>query len=537
MLPARRVEYQQRKAPARRTLALAIAFIAVAGGSVAAQEAKSAGTPPGPDTSGDGAKAKPADTPPGEGTSELPPLSNGPDSGSAGSDAAKSNAPPAGDSSSFIGGTSLDTVARGLAWHGYVQTYAAAGIRGGYKRDFLTFENRLQLEFETDVSPVLHIVGRPQLIYDGLTEQVHVAFRELYATRFYKKFDLSVGQRIHTWGITDFWPVVDIINPRDFSPIRNWKPIDEKIPVPTLHLSSVFGRVTLQALGIVLTRASQYQLDRTQPFAIPISIPDSIPILQDRPPTSLRGGAGGGVAMDVVLGTWKTSLYALLGRNPLPTAYGRVDPASGPEVRVENERVAMAAASAQGTLDFIGTLIKTEAAYYARVDDHCSGATEVPPGFPGIPPGTPNCFYLRRVPTARGTFAMEREIIEGLDVHLQLIGEYTRRQDIPPLPAVTMGLAPGLVTQPRINPIVTLRLQGSWARGDFRPSAFAYWSIADQAWFSNVDLEYHVADGFALAAGGFWFEGYAADPAKNRFTFGGSIEQSSNAYLRVTAWF
>jgi hypothetical protein len=235
--------------------------------------------------------------------------------------------------------------------------------------------------------------------------------------------------------------------------------------------------------------------------------------------------------MAVALGSWKTALYALLGRDPLPTVFARVDPASGaPEVRVKNERVAMAAASLQGTLDSVDVLVKAEGAFYARIDDHCEGATEVAPG-------TPSCFYLRRVPTARATAAIERKIFEGLDAHVQLITELTRRADVPPLPDAAGQLVPGLVPQHELNPIVTLRLQGRWARGDFRPSAFVYWSLADQDWFANLDLEYHLADGFALSVGGFWFQGYAGDPSKNRFTLAGGLEPSSNGYLRATAWF
>jgi hypothetical protein len=62
-------------------------------------------------------------------------------------------------------------------------------------------------------------------------------------------------------------------------------------------------------------------------------------------------------------------------------------------------------------------------------------------------------------------------------------------------------------------------------------------SLSDEDYFINTDIEYHVADGFALAIGGFLFRGFATDPAKNRYTFAGSLENSSNAYLRATAWF
>lgn len=474
-----------------------------------------------------GASSKPA----GEGTEgsssedgppALPPLNNNqPDTQAGG------NTKPAGDG--FVDSAALEALTGGVHWHGFFQHYSSVGIRGGFRRDLLQSEDRLQLEFESEVGP-LRIIGRPQLIYDGVGKDLHVAFRELYAQRLYKNFDLTVGERILTWGITDFWPVVDILNPRDFSQFRLWRPIDEKLPSPVIHSTAVFGRFTLQALGIALTRSSPYQLDRTQPFAIPIAVPDSVPILRQEAPNSLSS-SGGGVSIATSFGSWKTALYGLWGRNPLPTVFARVDPASGaPEVRVENERVAMAAVSAQGTIDALDALIKTEAAYYYRVDDRCEGATM-------IAPGTPSCFYLRRVPTARATAAIERRLFEGLDAHLQFITEFTRDSDVPALPPAATGLAPGLFAQHQLNPIVTLRLTGLFDHNDFRPTAFVYWSIADRDGFANFDLEYHVADGFALSVGGFWFEGYDSDPAKNRFTIAGSIEGSSNVYLRATAWF
>lgn len=450
---------------------------------------------------------------------ELPPLTNDGDGGDGGKP---------GDGS-FVDNSALDTVSRGIIWHGYLQVYAALGIRGDYRRDLVLFENRLHLDFDTHVGP-LRIVGRPEVLYDGLSEEFGVGLRELYAAREYGKLELSVGERILTWGVTDFWPVVDIVNPRDYSRLRFWRPIDEKRPAPVIAGSAVLGRVTLQALGIVLTRGSAYQLDQSRPFAIPIAVPDFVPIEQQDTPDTLSG-SGAGATASMTFGSWKTALYALWGRNPLPTVFARVDLTTGfPSVLVENERIAMVAASAQGTLDAIGALIKTEAAYYARIDDRCEDAVE-------LAPGTPSCFYLRRVPNARATAAIERQVVEGLDAHVQLIGEFTRSADVPPLPGAAMALAPGLTPQHRFNPIATLRLQGRWKRDDFRPSAFFYLSLADEDWFANVDLEYHVADGFALSAGGFWFEGYADDPAENQFTIAGSLEHSSNVYVRATAWF
>jgi hypothetical protein len=199
-------------------------------------------------------------------------------------------------------------------------------------------------------------------------------------------------------------------------------------------------------------------------------------------------------------------------------------------IQVENERVAMGALSLQGNIDAIGSLIKAEAAAYSRIDDRCEGRDAEVDGVPG-------CFYLRRVPSGRATVALERTIASGLDAHLQFISEVTRAEDVPPVPDILDVLAPGFPQQERYSPILTLRLQARWLGDDFRPMAFAYWSIADEDFFVNTDVEYHVADGFALALGGFWFQGHAKNPDKNRYTLAGSLESSSNAYLRATAWF
>jgi hypothetical protein len=304
---------------------------------------------PSPNPGGDPVQQPPPDGEP----PELPPLDTGEPTGTT----------DGGDGKPATGGSALEALARGVVWHGYLQLYAAVGVREPFRPDLVVFENRLQLELKSDVGP-LRIVGRPELVFDGLREELDVSFRELFAARDYEKLELSIGERILTWGVTDFWPVVDILNPRSFSPIRNWRPIDEKRPAPVVQATAVLGRVTLQAIGIILARSSTYQLDQTRPFAIPIAVPPGIPISQEPVPRSLRS-SGGGVAADVTLGHWKTSLYALWGRDPLPTIFARVDPMTGaPEVRVENERVAMVAASARGTIDRLDALIKTEAAYY-----------------------------------------------------------------------------------------------------------------------------------------------------------------------------
>ena len=433
-----------------------------------------------------------------------------------------------GGGSAFVNDSALEAISRGIAWHGHFQNYAAVGTRGAFQRDLLIFDNRLQLEFESTISP-LRVVGKPQLVFDGLNNEFHLRFREVYATRDYEKADFSVGERILAWGITDFWPVVDILNPRNFSQIENWRPIDEKLPIPLLRTSAVFGPFTLRLVALPILENSSYQLDPTQPFSLATVPPlPGVTIRQQPLPASLDNSGGGGV-LDMGVSNWKLSLYALVGRNPLPTIYSQTDPDTmDTTFTVENERVAMGAASLQGSIDSIGTLFRAEAAGYYRMDDRCAGMD-------GDVGGLPQCFYLRRVPSARATVSLEKRIVHGLDAHLQYISEYTRAQDIPRLPAALDGT--GVPEQPHYNPILTLRLQGEWMHDDFRPMVFAYWSLADQDFMVNADFEYHVADGFAIALGGFWFQGYAPDENKNHYTFAGSLQPSSNAYLRATAWF
>jgi hypothetical protein len=464
----------------------------------------------------------------GTGIPELAPIST---EGAAEGAGAATGGAKGGSGEAFIDNSVLEAISRGISWHGHFQDYTAMGIRHGRKGDLLTFEDRLQLEFESDINQV-RVVGKPQLVYNHIDEKLDVQFREMYAARDYKKFDVSVGQKIVTWGITDFWPIVDIVNPRNFSVIRNWRPIDEKVPIPTLESTWLFGRLTFHLLGIPYLKRSSFQLDQARPFALPIPAPGGTTVGLVKSPAADLSNVGGGVRVDLAVAAWKVSFYGLVGHDVLPAVHADVsiDPANPTNFAVDNDRVAMVATSVQGTIDALGTILKAEAAAYHRLNDDCAGKT-------GVIFGVPECFYLRRVPSARVNIAFERHILPGLDAHLQLISEITYGADKLPLPENVTFIAPGLPEQYAWNKIVTLRLQGMYKKDDFRPMAFVYWSKDDEALFINVDLEHHIADGFALALGGFWFQGYAKDPNKDRYTLVGSMEGSSNVYLRATAWF
>ena len=465
------------------------------------------------------------------GVPELAPITtdNGGGGSGSGSGSGSSSSGGGDNGGGFIDNSVLDAINRGVALHGHFQSFTALGVHSPFKDHVITFEERLQLEFESDINQV-RVIGKPQLIYDVLSGKLDPRFREAYATRDYKRFDLAIGAQILTWGVTDFWPVVDILNPRDFSTLRNWRPIDEKIPIPAIKSTILLGPVTVHLIGIPILGTSMFQLDPTKPFALPIPAIPGTTSEQRKVPTSLSD-AGGGTRIDVALAAWKVSLYALVGRDPLPSVYAQTDPSTGAtKFVVDDQRVAMAATSVQGNLDVIGAILKAEFAAYHRLDDGCDGMTA------NLGP-LPECFYLRRTPTARMNIALEHTLVTGLDAHLQFISEYTRGADIPHLPAIVGQLAPGLPQQYPWNRMFTLRLQGNWKGGDFQPMAFAYWSIDDQSLFVNVDLEYHLADGFALALGGFIFDGYASNPNKNRYTLIGSLQSSSNVYLKATAWF
>jgi hypothetical protein len=265
-----------------------------------------------------------------------------------------------------------------------------------------------------------------------------------------------------------------------------------------------------------VTQPGRYVIDQTKPFHLPLALPDGVVIRQaDQPPARLAQ-VNGGMRVDTSIRAWKLSLYGLVGRDVLPAVHA--DPTG---FVIDNDRVLMTAMSLQGGLG--GILLKAESAYYRRLHDDCEGVAE--------------CFYVRRVPTMRSNVAFETHVLSGLDAHLQLIAQYTQAADVPRLPPTAASLAPGLPQQYTLEKIATLRLQGDYLKGDLRPTAFAFWDYDDEALFANVDVEYHLADGFALAAGGFLFDGYAKDPNKNRFTFVGSLASSSNVYLRATCWF
>lgn len=436
-----------------------------------------------------------------------------------------------GGGGEFIDTSTLDAISRGITWHGHFQSYTAAGIRGSFKKDVVTFQERAQLEFENDINQV-RSVGKPQLIYDVLTNDLYFQFREIYIARDYKKFDISVGEQIVTWGITDFWPVVDIVNPRDFSVLRQWRPIDEKIPVPSMQAHLLLSPLTFHLIAIPIMPNGSYQLDQSKPFALAVPAPMGSEIVQAPRRRAILGNFSGGMRTDLAIGAWKLSAYGLVGNDVLPAVHATLDPTmmTPPQIVVDNDRVVMGAMSLQGNSSLLDAIIKTEGAFYHRLNDDCEDTVV-------FPDGTPQCFYLHRIPTARMNFAIEKHVMTGLDAHLQLIGEYTRPKDIPKLPAIVGMVAPGLPEQYKLAKIATLRLQGEFKKGDFRPMAFFFWNYDDEAFFANLDLEYHLADGFALSLGGLWFEGYTKKDGKTKYTFVGSLETSSNVYLRATAWF
>lgn len=436
---------------------------------------------------------------------------------------------------SFIDDTALDKSVAGITWHGYFQSLTGLGVRQEFEDDFVIAYDRLELQFETRIGK-LEMVGKPSLEYSVLDDDLELGFRELYASRFWKNFDLHVGEKIVTWGITDFYPVVDMINPRDFSRMQNWRPIDEKLSAPILQAGLVVGPLTFEAIAIPVLRYSEFQFDSEQPFSLPNAFPSALRVTLDEREED-TDNAGGGGKVDLQVSDWKISAYGAVVRNPIPSVYISI-PANtqDPKMVFQFERVLMVASSIQGAIDSIGTILKAEAAYYERIGDDCEGIKS-------------ECFYLRQTPTAKATVGLLREIAPGLDAHLQLIGELlpdSDRDDAPePLIATFVPYFP---YQPTFNPIITLRLEGKWFKDNFRPMVFAYTSFAYQAMFVDADLQYFVSDGLSLAGGVFWFQSYAPTDerrefdyegaaTKGDFTLIGNQEDSSYVYARVTAWF
>lgn len=439
--------------------------------------------------------------------------------------------------SSFIDQSLLENLTRGIIWHGHFQTYAALGVRGRYLKDFIIFDNRLQLDLESTIGDV-HIVAKPQLTFNWLTLDLEFEFREIYASRYWGGVDVTFGERIVTWGITDFFPVLDIVNPRDYRTLRKWWPIDEKRAVPMIQLGMVAGPVTFELLGALINRNTRFEYDQEEPFAVAVVVPQFATFQEIQIPLSIDG-ASAGAKIDLQISDWKLSAYGLLGRNPLISVYIDIDPGTGgARVNSFNERIFMGAMSLRGQLDFIGTIFSAEAAYYHRVDDTCADRIREADEneLDGLV-GLPKCFFLRRTPLARGTVGLERKILPKLDAHVQFVFEYTPESQLQPVPRIVERSLPGFFRQHEFNPILTFRLQGRWFADDFRPSVFMYMSLADQDFFVNPDIEVYLGDGLAVSVGGFLFEGYAKKPNKNRYTFMGAIEDSTHVYLRVTGWY
>ena len=118
--------------------------------------------------------------------------------------------------------------------------------------------------------------------------------------------------------------------------------------------------MTVHLIGIPILGTSMFQLDPDELFALPIPgysrHDERAAEGADEPVGRRRRHAhrrrAGGV---------KVSLYALVGRDPLPSVYAQTDPSTGAtKFVVDDQRVAMAATSVQGNLDVIGAILKAD---------------------------------------------------------------------------------------------------------------------------------------------------------------------------------
>lgn len=397
-----------------------------------------------------------------------------------------------------------------MQWGGYAQTLHGGGTATSSQREssWLAAQERLQLSLSHEQGGITAL-ARPQVTHQDADDSMEWSFRELTLAGRAGPLDWRVGRQIFTWGVTDFWPVLDVINPYDYSIFRNFQPDDFKRPVTAAQLVAYAEGWELEAILMPVHEGFRLADTADDPWlfqGMRQLMEAGIPLESPPVPRTLSN-AEGGMRLGHPVGDWSLNGYFLYGRDRIGQPRMFFDKATGMPLRVEMQypRQNIAGFSAQGALG--AELLRFEAAYY-----HTSDAS-------GEDPFVRN----RQVKT---TVGWERFLPGDLNAHLQYIVETRLNQS-----AYEDHWAPGERVRPRLDHMLTLKLYGEYGGGRWRPYLFTFYRPQDDEVMANPQLGYWPADGFEAALGAVLFEGWRPD------TLVGQFDANDYVYLKTTYFF
>jgi len=217
-----------------------------------------------------------------------------------------------------------------------------------------TFEGTVEGKIGNPEEPAGQYRALVRTSFDPITAASTVALREAWVTAFLGPFDLTLGNQLVTWGVTDVFTPCDVVNPQDRS-----LPVDaEKTPVP---------------MGRLLFNGEGFSLDAVVlPFWI-ASVPTGLvvtgqSVADNKPRFTAENVQYGGHLKGTL--NWQQGfdlgLTVFQGRNTLPTATRTVTPVSPGKVTVtvtkDYDPFTLVGADAVLALEG-GLLMKTEGSY------------------------------------------------------------------------------------------------------------------------------------------------------------------------------
>lgn len=409
----------------------------------------------------------------------------------------------------------LATLARQLyaaevEWHGFAQTIHGAGVSGQGEQEgqWLIQQEKLQLDISAEAGPV-RLSAKPEIIHDDEENAIEWDLREFQLSGRAGDLDWRAGRLIFTWGITDFWPVLDIINPYDYSIFRNFQPEDQKVAVTALDLTYYLGDWEIELIGLPAHESFKLAESPDDPWLFygPRQMAETgIPLAVEKPASDLSN-AEGALRVRRPIGDWSLAGYYFYGRDRMGFPTMQFDPTNGMPIGavMAFHRQQVFGLSAQGSVG--PDLIRLETAYYKTPDKE------------GDDPSVRNDM-------AKATIGWERYLFLDINAHLQYIVEWRVQQD-----EYEAALGPNGSPEEEFDHKLTLKLQASWLNDQLQPYVFAFYRPQDDEFMVNPQIAWLPSDGLEIALGGIWFESTRKD------TLVGQFDANDYVYGRFTYFF
>jgi hypothetical protein len=364
---------------------------------------------------------------------------------------------------------------------------------------FLLAEERLRLDFSVwNDSIGAEVRVKFDAMHDAVTDVFDTDLREAYLDYSTSNWDLRFGKQIVTWGVGDLLFINDVF-PRDWVSFFSGRPLEYlKLGVDgaRVHYSGAAFNVEL----MIVTSFQSDTLPTPERFFLHddfAGITDRIQILPDtdfdNPELALRlyrRISGYDVSAYVYSGNWRSP--GQQADDPIaPTQVTHIFPALS-VYGISAQRQAM------------GGILSLEGGYYDSRDDRR-----------GDNPAIANS-------QARFLAGYQMQLREDFTIGVQYYAEIMMDFD-----TYEQTLPDNIVPRKKHRDIFTLRLSRFLRHQTWMLSLFTFYSLAEQDYLLQPQVNYSVSDSFSTTLGANLFGG------KKRTTFFGQFDRNDNLYLML----